>query len=116
MEALKTISCNADLCEDNQDMCDDEAGDDDPTNGYFKRRSYTLSDGTVMWSYDEPWLVTRAVPGRPGSARTMTLNIGRILQSALVPKLEMSSRGYPSGLKLFKGDGVSTLPLMGGFE
>jgi chitinase len=115
MEALKTISCDADLCEDDEDLCEDEAGDGDPTNGYFKKRSYTLRDGTEMWSYDEPWLVTRAVPGRPGGARQMTLEIGNIVKSALFPDLELNSRRYPSGLKLFKGDGVSTLPLMGGF-
>ncbi|KAL4861996.1 hypothetical protein BDV12DRAFT_203444 [Aspergillus spectabilis] len=100
-EVLNTMTCDADLCDVlGEDRCEDEAGYDDETDGYFSKRSYELADGRTMWEYEyRPSLVARA-GARPGSPRDFYLKLNLLLKS----------------LKVLKGDGLSTLSLVGGFS
>jgi chitinase len=69
-----------------------------------------------MWSYDRPHIEEKAKLGaRPGDPRTFIIRAGLILKSSLYKNLEATSRGYPTGLNVLKGDKASTLPLRGGF-
>lgn len=118
-DAMKTLNCNADLCEDEEDECANETGFiDSSTDGFssVSKRSYKLSDGKVMWSYNRPEIEARAKPNiKPGDPRTMTLYLNTLLRSSLFKDLELRTRAYPTGLNVLKGDGASTLPVQGGF-
>lgn len=67
-----------------------------------------------MWTHDGPGIeISSALPGTP---RKMILKIPEILATKIYKDLTFYSRAYPPGLKLFKGDGISTLRLAGAFE
>lgn len=116
---MKTLNCNANMCEDEEDACNDESGwYDSSADGFssLTKRSYELSNGKLMWSYDRGEIEERAKRRvRPGDPREVEVYINAILGSSLFDNLKISSRAYPTGLNLFKGDGASTLPLQGGF-
>ncbi|KAJ6071566.1 hypothetical protein N7499_009580, partial [Penicillium canescens] len=118
-DAMKTLNCNADLCEDEEDECANETGFiDSSTDGFssVSKRSYELSDGKVMWSYNRPEIEERAKPNiKPGDPRTMTIYLNTILRSSIFKDLDLRTRAYATGLNVLKGDGASTLPVQGGF-
>ncbi|KAJ6142824.1 bacteriodes thetaiotaomicron symbiotic chitinase [Penicillium samsonianum] len=75
--ALETLTCDADLCSDFDEGCDEE----------------------------------------DGFARSFKIAIDAITGSSLFKDgMKTLSRPYPPGLKVFKGDGSSTLGLAGGFS
>ncbi|KAJ6111424.1 hypothetical protein N7523_007485 [Penicillium sp. IBT 18751x] len=96
--AMKTLNCNADLCEDEEDECANETGfNDSSTDGFssVSKRSYELSDGKVMWSYNRPEIEERAKPIiKPGDPRTMTIYLNTFLRSSLFKVLDMITRAY----------------------
>jgi chitinase len=115
---MKTLNCNADMCEDEEDACNDESGwYESSSDGYssLTKRSYKLPNGKLMWSYDRGEIEERAKAVRPGDPRAVKIYINTILGSSLFKNLEIESRAYPTGLNVLKGDGASTLPLQGGF-
>ncbi|EGE82986.2 bacteriodes thetaiotaomicron symbiotic chitinase [Blastomyces dermatitidis ER-3] len=115
LDVLKTLKCDVDTCTDNE-ACDDESGLPDSSDVLYKR-SYQDGQGRTLWSYGEsglPELIL--VPPRPGSPRTMFLDIPKLLGTNVYGALKMVSRPYKPGLSVASGDGASTLPLRGGFR
>lgn len=115
------MNCDADLCEDDdEDSCADESGLlNQEGDGYWSlvsKRSYRLRNGQMMHSYDKPFFEERGV--LPGDPRKFQLAINTILRVSKVYKdqYEIWTRAYPPGMKVFKGDGASTLSMKGGFR
>lgn len=114
LDALKTLACDTDTCTDD-DACDDESGLLD-SSGVLYKRSYQDGQGRTLWSYSESGPLELRVPPRPGSPRTMFLEIPKLLGTNIYGALRMVSRPYKPGLTVATGDGASTLPLQGGFR
>jgi chitinase len=119
---MKTLNCDADLCEDDEPACDDESGLlDEEGDGYWSlvsKRSYRLRNGKVMHGYGKPFFEERGAGIRPGDPRSFKMAINTILGVSKVytDNYLIWTRAYPPGLGLFKGDGASTLSMKGGFR
>ncbi|KAJ5360513.1 bacteriodes thetaiotaomicron symbiotic chitinase variant 3 [Penicillium concentricum] len=118
--ALETLTCDADLCSDFDEGCDEEDGFVGEGDGYYtllSKRSYELSNGKRMWSYGPPHVIESRVATVPGKARSLKIAIDAITGSSLFKDgMKRLFRPYPPGLKVFKGEGSSTLGLAGGFS
>lgn len=115
--SLETLTCDIDLCI-GYDGCGVEDAIEGEGDGYYEllsKRSYELPNGQRMWSYGLPNIIEARVV--PGQTRTFNLLVGKIVGSSLFESdLRLLSRIYSAGLKVFKGDGSSTLGLFGGFR
>ncbi|KAF2130126.1 glycoside hydrolase family 18 protein, partial [Dothidotthia symphoricarpi CBS 119687] len=104
-DALNDPICDADLCDGNEDQCDDPESDD------TSLRKRSLFGSAPLGSY---LLEKRAV--RPGAAKNRLLDLSRYAAGLAVQPLSLTSAPYPSGFgKLFQGGGLSTLPIKGGY-
>lgn len=116
--ALKTLNCDADLCEDDEAACADESGLlDVEGDGYWSlvsKRSYQLRNGKIMYGYDRSFFEERGV--LPGNPRSFNIVINAILRVSMYKDYVIWTRYYPPGLKVFNGDGSSTLSMRGGFR
>ncbi|KAK2803673.1 hypothetical protein FQN50_006889 [Emmonsiellopsis sp. PD_5] len=110
-DVLTTLDCDTSVCGDGDD-CEDESGIED--GDVISKRSYIDGRGITRWTYAESGLVTRAA--LPGTSRNMLLKIPELLGTNIYKSLKLISRPYPPGRKVFKGEGLQTLPLMGGFR
>ncbi|KAK2766602.1 hypothetical protein FQN53_006662 [Emmonsiellopsis sp. PD_33] len=110
-DVLTTLDCDINVCGDDDD-CEDESGLED--GDVISKRSYIDGRGITRWTYAESGLVTRTA--LPGTSRNMLLKIPELLGTNIYKSLKLISRPYPPGRKVFKGEGLQTLPLMGGFR
>lgn len=123
-EAIETMTCDYDICNEDGYDCDDEVGpveDDDDDSTIISKRSYETADGRTLWSYDSGYeheIEARATKARPGEPRAMLVNLEKLVKTAIYKgkSFEVTSRPYWPGLASLKGDGSSTLVLKGGFR
>ncbi|EFX06695.1 chitinase [Grosmannia clavigera kw1407] len=131
LETLTTMTCDADLCADDSCETDEHDYDDYPTSVFeraydnggmssLRVRSYEAADGNTWFNYDESidfnLLEKRGPKARPGQSRSGSFILNDILKTGFYgAQLAWESRPYPSGLKVLKGDGSSTLSLPGGY-